>query len=146
MKIAKDTVVTMHYKVMNAQGQLLDKAQEPTSYLHGGYGNTFPKIEEALEGQAAGFATTIELAPADAFGEYNEALLQTIPKTQFPPGVKVGGTGLPEAEDTSTLEARDGGIRTAEPGQELRRGFREEADAGSPSRPLAICECTLHRT
>ena len=31
MKIAKDTVVTMHYKVVNAQGQLLDKAQEPTS-------------------------------------------------------------------------------------------------------------------
>ena len=28
---------------------------------------------------------------ADAFGERDESLLQTIPKTQFPPGVKVGG-------------------------------------------------------
>ena len=68
MKITKDTVVTMHHKVVNAQGQLLDKTQEPTAYLHGGYDNTFPKIEEALEGQEVGFSTTLKLAPADAFG------------------------------------------------------------------------------
>ena len=91
MKITKDTVVTMHHKVVNAQGQLLDKTREPTSYLHGGYDNTLPKIEEALEGQEAGFTTTLKLAPADAFGERDEALVQTIPKSEFPPGVKVGG-------------------------------------------------------
>ena len=91
MKIAKDTVVTMHYKVVNAQGQLLDKAQEPTSYLHGGYENTLPKIEEALEGQEVGFETTLKLAAADAFGERDETLVQTIAKKDFPPGVKVGG-------------------------------------------------------
>ncbi len=43
MKITQDTVITMHHKVENAQGQLLDKTQETTSYLHGGYDNTFPK-------------------------------------------------------------------------------------------------------
>ena len=91
MKIGKDTVVTMHYKVVNAQGQLLDKAQEPTSYLHGGYENTLPKIEEALEGQDVGFETTLKLAAADAFGERDEGLVQTIAKKDFPPGVKVGG-------------------------------------------------------
>jgi FKBP-type peptidyl-prolyl cis-trans isomerase SlyD len=91
MKIGKDTVVTIHYKVVNAQGQLLDKAQEPTSYLHGGYENTLPKIEEALEGQDVGFETTLNLAAADAFGERDETLVQTIAKKDFPPGVKVGG-------------------------------------------------------
>ncbi|WP_090141283.1 peptidylprolyl isomerase [Limnohabitans sp. DM1] len=91
MKITQDTVVTMHYKVVNAQGQLLDKAQEPTSYLHGGYDNTLPKIEEALEGQEVGFETTLKLAAADAFGERDESLVQTISKKDFPPGVKVGG-------------------------------------------------------
>ena len=91
MKIAQNTVVTMQYKVTNAQGQLLDKAQEPTSYLHGGYDNTFPKIEAALEGQEVGFATTLKLTPTDAFGERDEGLVQTIPKSEFPPGVKVGG-------------------------------------------------------
>jgi FKBP-type peptidyl-prolyl cis-trans isomerase SlyD len=34
---------------------------------------------------------TLDLSVADAFGERDESLLQTIPKTQFPPGVKVGG-------------------------------------------------------
>ncbi len=91
MKITQDTVVTMQYKVTNAQGQLLDKAQAPTSYLHGGYDNTLPKIEQALEGQEKGFSTTLKLAPADAFGERDEGLVQTIPKREFPPGVKVGG-------------------------------------------------------
>ncbi len=91
MKIGKDTVVTMHYKVVNAQGLLLDKAQEPSSYLHGGYDNTLPKIEEALEGQDVGFETTLKLAAADAFGERDESLVQTISKKDFPPGVKVGG-------------------------------------------------------
>ena len=91
MKIGKDTVVTMHYKVVDAQGKLLDKAQEPSAYLHGGYDNTLPKIEEALEGQEVGYATVLKLAAADAFGERDEGLVQTIPKSEFPPGVKVGG-------------------------------------------------------
>jgi len=92
MLITKDTVVTLNYRVLNAQGQLLEASDEPMAYLHGSYGNTFAKIEEALEGQATGYATTVVLAPADAFGERDESLLQTISKSDFPPGVKVGGT------------------------------------------------------
>ncbi|MDZ7937643.1 MAG: peptidylprolyl isomerase [Rhodoferax sp.] len=99
MNITKNSAVTLQFKVSDTAGKLLDQSQEPISYLHGGYGNTFPKIEEALEGQTVGFTTTVELAPADAFGEYNEALIQTIPKTQFPPGVKVGGQLEGRGED-----------------------------------------------
>ncbi len=91
MKIEKNTVVTLRYKVMEASGKLLEDGKEPSAYLHGGYGNTFAKVEEALEGQAAGYRVTLSLAPADAFGERDESLVQTIPKTEFPPGVKVGG-------------------------------------------------------
>ena len=91
MKIAKNSAVTLRYTVSEITGKLLEESKEPMSYLHGGYGNTFAKVEEALEGQETGYATTIELKPEDAFGVRDEALLQTIPKTQFPPGVKVGG-------------------------------------------------------
>jgi FKBP-type peptidyl-prolyl cis-trans isomerase SlyD len=91
MKIEKDTVVTLKYKVSDAQGKLLEAAEEPMAYLHGGYENTLPKIEEALEGQAKGYQTTLVLSAADAFGERDESLLQTMPKKDFPPGVKVGG-------------------------------------------------------
>lgn len=99
MNITKDTVVTLSYRVLDAQGKLLEASEQPMAYLHGGYGNTFEKIETALEGQAAGFASTVELAPADAFGERDEALVQTISKADFPPGVKVGGTLRGVADD-----------------------------------------------
>ena len=91
MKIEKDTVVTLKYKVSDAKGKLLEAAEEPMAYLHGGYENTLPKIEEALDGQDKGYQTTLVLSPADAFGERDEGLLQTMPKKDFPPGVKVGG-------------------------------------------------------
>lgn len=91
MKIEKNTAVTLHYTVSDTTGKLLEESKEPMAYLHGGYGNTFAKIEEALEGQDVGYKTTIELKPEDAFGQRDEGLMQTIPKTQFPPGVKVGG-------------------------------------------------------
>ena len=91
MLIAKDSAVTIHFQLANTQGKVLEKSQQPLAYLHGGYGNIFPKIEAALEGQAAGYQVTVDLGPEDAFGHFDPALQQVIPKTQFPPGVKVGG-------------------------------------------------------
>ena len=91
MNITKDTVVTLSFRATDAQGKLLEDGKTPRSYLHGGYGNTLAGIELALEGQAAGFQTPVKLAPADAFGERDETLVTTMPKAEFPPGVKVGG-------------------------------------------------------
>jgi len=91
MNIDKDTVVTLHYKVADAQGKLIEEVKEPLAYLHGGYGNTLPKIEEALAGKTVGFQTTLQLQPEDGFGLRDESLAQTMPRRDFPPGVKVGG-------------------------------------------------------
>ena len=91
MKIDKDTAVTLQFKVTDLQGKLIEDGKEPSVYLHGGYGNTLPKIEEALSGQEPGYQVTLELQPQDAFGLRDESLLRTLPKKQFPPGVKVGG-------------------------------------------------------
>jgi FKBP-type peptidyl-prolyl cis-trans isomerase SlyD len=89
--ITKDTVVELTYKVAEPSGQLIEQAKEPMAYLHGGYNNTLPKIEAALDGQKIGFTVTLQLSPEDAFGHRDEALVRTIPKSEFPPGVKVGG-------------------------------------------------------
>ncbi len=91
MKIEKDTAVTLRLKVTDTLGKIIEADKEPVVYLHGGYGNTLPAIEAALEGQEAGFQTTLALEPKDAFGERDEDLMRTIPRDQFPPGVKVGG-------------------------------------------------------
>ena len=82
MLIAKDSAVTIHFQLANTQGKVLEKSEQPLAYLHGGYGNIFPKVEEALLGQEAGYRVTLDLSVADAFGERDESLLQTIPKTE----------------------------------------------------------------
>ena len=61
MKIAKDTVVTLRYKVAEPTGRLVEESREPMVYLHGGYENTLPKIEAALDGQEPGYECTLEL-------------------------------------------------------------------------------------
>ena len=63
MQITKDTVVTLQYKVADANGKLVEQSKDPMVYLHGGYDNTLPKIEAALEGQARGFQTTWRWRP-----------------------------------------------------------------------------------
>jgi len=97
MNITKDSVVTLNYQVADAQGKPLESGQQ--AYLHGGYGNTFAKLEAVLEGQSTGFATTVVLQPEDAFGVRDETLVRTIPKSEFPPGVKVGGQLRGSTED-----------------------------------------------
>lgn len=94
LSITQDSAVTLSYQITSPQGKLLDSGS--LSYLHGGYENIFPKVEAALDGQAVGFTTALELTAADAFGEHDESLVRTIPKSEFPPGVKVGGqiTGM----------------------------------------------------
>ena len=87
MNITKDSAVTLTYKVTTPQGKPLDSGN--LAYLHGGYENIFPKVEAALEGQAVGFATTLDLAVEDAFGARDESLVRTIPKSEFPPGTPV---------------------------------------------------------
>ena len=90
MHITKDTAVTLSYRVTDpATGKPLDTGH--LAYLHGGYENIFPKVEAALEGQAVGHAANVDLAMEDAFGARDESLVRTIPKSEFPPGVKVGG-------------------------------------------------------
>ena len=91
MKIEKDTAVTLRIKIADASGKVIDDSNAPMVYLHGGYDNTFPKIEAALEGHEPGYQVTLTLLPEDGFGQRDETLLRTIPKKEFPPGVKVGG-------------------------------------------------------
>ncbi|GAA5176066.1 peptidylprolyl isomerase [Niveibacterium umoris] len=92
MKIEKNTAVTLRLKVTDPKGVFVyDDGKTPMSYLHGGYENIFEKLEAVLEGQEAGFAATVDLSAEEAFGERDESLVTTMPKSEFPPGVKVGG-------------------------------------------------------
>ena len=43
-----NTVVTMSYEIRDAENNILESSKEPITYLHGGYDQIFPKVEEAI--------------------------------------------------------------------------------------------------
>ena len=91
MQIAMNTVVTMTYQLKNSDGEVLESSSEPVAYLHGGYDNIFPKVEEAMHGKNVGDVVTVDLQPVDAFGEFDEELVQIEPASAFPADeLKVG--------------------------------------------------------
>ena len=90
MKIAKNTVVTVNYKLSDAQNNLIEDGSQPMVYLHGGYENTLPKIEEELDGKEEGYASTIQIEPDDAFGDYDAALVKLEPRERLPSPLEVG--------------------------------------------------------
>ena len=101
MQVAKNTVVTLDYSVTDVDGELVDAGQEPLVYLHGGYDDIFPMIEEAMHGKKIGESVTIKMQPDDAFGEYDAALVQLEPRSQFPQELQVGMQfeGVPEGAE-----------------------------------------------
>jgi FKBP-type peptidyl-prolyl cis-trans isomerase SlyD len=79
MQVSMNTVVTMTYELKDADGVVLESSEQPVAYLHGGYDNIFPKVEEAMHGKNIGDTIELALEPADAFGEYDAELVQIEP-------------------------------------------------------------------
>lgn len=90
MQIANDHVVTIHYHLTDADGQVLDSSRDgpPLTYLHG-HGNLIPGLESQLLGKVAGDQFTAEVACADAYGEYDPELVVTASRAQFPGDVEI---------------------------------------------------------
>jgi FKBP-type peptidyl-prolyl cis-trans isomerase SlyD len=103
MKIQKNTIVSLRYKLTDAQNNVIEEPDSPMIYLHGGYEGTFPKIEALVDGQDIGYEATIQLEPNEAFGEYDPELLKIEPRARFPEPLEVGMQfeGVPDADADS---------------------------------------------
>jgi FKBP-type peptidyl-prolyl cis-trans isomerase SlyD len=84
MTIQKDKVVTMHYHLTDPDGQVLDSSRgsDPLTYLHGA-GHIVRGLEQALTGLDVGVTKTVEVAPADAYGEHDATAMQTVPRQEL---------------------------------------------------------------
>lgn len=84
MKIAKDTVVSLSYQVRTKDGVLVDEATAvaPLEYLHGA-DNLIKGLEDALDGHQTGDKFDVEIAANNAYGDYNDNLVQSVPKEVF---------------------------------------------------------------
>ena len=103
MRIAKDTVVTLSYCLSDGDGNELEKSDEPLTYLHGGYENIFPEVENALMGKEVGDNVDVTLEPADAFGEYDASLVRMEPQDAFPSEVEIGMRFEGQADSSSEI-------------------------------------------
>jgi len=89
-QVAKNLVVTLDYHVTDPDGEVVDEGREPLIYLHGGYDDIFPLIEEALQGKKIGESVQVKLQPDEAFGDYDAELVQVEPLKDFPKETAVG--------------------------------------------------------
>jgi FKBP-type peptidyl-prolyl cis-trans isomerase SlyD len=104
MIISKPCVVTLTWALTDAQDQPIDELREPTEFYFGG-DDLLPKVEEALEGQAAGHETGLHLEPEHAFGDYDAELVCFEARNLFPEHLEEGMQfeGLPEGALTEGM-------------------------------------------
>lgn len=90
MRIEKNTVVTLHYKMIDPEGKILEETEMPISYLHGGFDGIFPTVEEALHEKEIGHTLSLLMEPEEAFGDYDTELMRVEPRSAFPEEVAIG--------------------------------------------------------
>lgn len=104
MMISSPCVVSLTWRLEDAQGVLIDELNEPMEFLMGG-DDLLPKVEATLNGQTAGFEAQLALEPEDAFGEYDAQLVFFEAREIFPKEVSEGMQfeGPPEGAATPDM-------------------------------------------
>ncbi|MCK5893517.1 MAG: peptidylprolyl isomerase [Endozoicomonadaceae bacterium] len=84
MIVSDKKSVLIHYALKNDQGEVLDSSEgrSPLAYLHGA-GNIIKGLENALTGRRVGDQFQVTVEPAEAYGEYDEGLVQELPLSTF---------------------------------------------------------------
>ena len=90
MEIAAPCVVSLTWRLADAQGGEIDELREPVEFFFGG-DDLLEKVEEALAGHETGYETTLHLEPEHAFGEYDPELVFFESRDIFPEGVVDAG-------------------------------------------------------
>jgi FKBP-type peptidyl-prolyl cis-trans isomerase SlyD len=84
MNITDNTVVSFHYTLRNAEGDVIDSSEghDAFSYLQGSH-MIVPGLEEQMEGKAKGDKFKAVVPPGLGYGEFNKDLLQRVPLDRF---------------------------------------------------------------
>jgi len=89
MDIRNPCVVSLTWRLEDAQGELIDELKEPMEFFFGG-DDLLAKVEEALLGQSVGFEASLFLEPEHAFGDYLSELVFFESADIFPDLVEEG--------------------------------------------------------
>ena len=89
MTIIEKSVVSMHYKLTDESGQLLDESQDqPLKYIHG-TNSLIPGLEKELDGKKAGDQIKATVPPEEGYGPVMPQLIQNLPKSTFQGAEKI---------------------------------------------------------
>jgi len=108
MKIEKNSAVSIHFGVAEVDGSPLDSTENgsPLEYIQGTQ-FLVPGLEKELEGREVGYKFDVKLAAEEAYGPFQEALVQEVPRNLF--------EGVDEIEVGMSFQAEtDQGPRTVE--------------------------------
>jgi len=83
-KVHEHSVVGIAYRLLTDSGELIEETgkEDPFLFLMG-VEAVVPGLEAALIGQEVGWQVNVPLAPKDAYGELDEALVGEVPRSQF---------------------------------------------------------------
>ena len=106
MQISAPCVVSLTWKLNDAQNRAIDELTEPVDFFYGG-DDLLAKVEEILAGYEAGADVQLQLEPEHAFGEYKAKLVCFEDRELFPEQLEVGMgfEGLPEGHATPDMPA-----------------------------------------
>lgn len=80
--------VTLHYRLNCGDEEVVSTfGGAPETFILGA-GDLSPGLEALLLGLASGEATRFDLPPGQAFGNRDPALIQELPRAEFPPGLE----------------------------------------------------------
>ncbi len=87
--VAMKRMIQLKYTGTLADGSVFDttEGRTPPEFIVGS-GFMLPALEKALIGMKVGEKKHIVIKAADAFGEYDPAIIEEVPKASFPPEVK----------------------------------------------------------
>lgn len=94
-------VISFHYTLKDSAGAELESSHgdEPMSYLEG-VGQIIPGLEKELTALKKGDKKSVHVKAADAYGDYDEALIAEVPKSALPKkDVEVGDQFHAQGED-----------------------------------------------
>ena len=107
-RIADGHVVSMHYSLVLESGKVVESTSgQPFQFLQGA-GNVVAGLERELMNRRVGDRLSIEVSAEHGYGPVDPALIQRVPRTDFPadaqltPGMRFGS----ELEDGTILPAR----------------------------------------
>jgi FKBP-type peptidyl-prolyl cis-trans isomerase SlyD len=88
--VSEHMVVSIHYTLTGDAGNVLDSSagREPLMYLHGA-GNIVPGLEKQLAGRSVGDKLTVNVPPAEGYGERQGPGPQPVERGAFPQGMEV---------------------------------------------------------